>query len=68
MYDIVLNYARIEAEDSAEAKFHLCLQFDAEFDFNFPFRPLLAFVAECLRRQGVTAEVKLPNPLNSKTL
>lgn len=61
MYDIVLNYDQIEASDSAEIKFHLCLPFDAMFDFNFPFRPLLAFIAECLRRQSVSAEVKLPD-------
>ena len=61
MYELVLNYDQIEASDPAEMKFHLCLPFDAGFDFNFPFRPLLAFIAECLRRQGVTTEVKLPD-------
>lgn len=61
MYELVLNYDQIEASDSAEIEFHLCLPFDAMFDFNFPFRPLLAFIAECLRRQSVTAEVKLPD-------
>ena len=61
MYDVVLNYDQIERDESADAKFHVCLQFDAAFDFNFPFRPLLAFIAECLRRQGVTTEVRLPD-------
>lgn len=61
MYEVILNYDQVETHESAELKFHVCLQFDAAFDFNFPFRPLLAFIAECLRQQGVTADAKLPD-------
>ena len=60
MYEIILNYDQIAVNKSAEAKFHVCLYFDAMFDFNFPFRPLLAYISDCLQRNGVSTEVKLP--------
>ena len=61
MYEVVLAYERIEEDELSELRFHLCHYFDATFDFNFPFRPLLAFIAECLRQKGMNAEVKLPD-------
>lgn len=61
MYDIMLVYERIEEDELSEFQFHLCHYFDGGFDFNFPFRPLLEFVAECLRQRGVNAEIKLPD-------
>jgi len=61
MYEVVLAYDRIEEDELSELRFHLCHYFDASFDFNFPFRPLLAFIAECLLQKGVNAEVKLPD-------
>jgi len=61
MYEIVLAYDRIEVGELSALRFHLCHYFDASFDFNFPFRPLLEFIAECLRQKGFNAEIKLPD-------
>jgi len=47
MYCVVLTFSKIEDDDFAEDKFHTGQYFDASFDFNFPFRPLLEIVAEC---------------------
>jgi len=35
--------------------------FDALFDFNFPFRPLVVLLAECVRQTCVPVEVTLPD-------
>ena len=61
MYEVVLAYERIEEDDLSESEFRMCQYFDALFDFNFPFRRLLAFIAECLRKKCVTAKVRLPD-------
>ena len=63
MYEVVLAFERIEEDELSKFRFHMCHYFDAAFDFNFPFRPLLSFLEECLRHEGVNAKVKLPNYL-----
>ncbi len=59
MYSVVLAYEKIKADDRAESRFHTSQYFETCFDFNFPFRPLLQFVAECLRQEGVTIDFSL---------
>ena len=49
---------KIESDSVAYSKFHTGQNFDACFDFNFPFTPLLAFVALCLWRKGVTVDIE----------
>jgi len=61
MYSVILDFSKIKKDDFADSKFQTGQYFDALFDFNFPFRPLLEFVAECLRQQGVTVEISLPD-------
>lgn len=61
MYEIQLAYGRIEEDELSGLRFRLCQYFNAMFDFNFPFRPLLAFISECLQQEGVHSEVKLPD-------
>lgn len=61
MYSVVLAFSKIENDDFVDSKFHTGQTFDASFDFNFPFRPLLEFVAECLRQEGVTVDFSLPD-------
>ena len=61
MYEVVLAYERIEEDDLSELRFHMCHYFDAAFNFNFPFRPLLSFIADCLREENVNVEVNLPD-------
>jgi hypothetical protein len=63
MYEVVLAYEQIEEVDLSELRFEMCHYFDAAFDFNFPFRPLLSFIADCLREESVNVEVKLPDYL-----
>ena len=61
MYEVLLAYERIEEDNLSELRFHMCHYIDATFDFNFPFRPFLAFIAECLQQKGFNSEVKLPD-------
>jgi hypothetical protein len=61
VYSVVLAFSRNERDVGAHSKFHTGQNFDACFDFNFPFRPLLEFVAECLRQEGVTVDLDLPD-------
>ncbi len=61
MYEVVLASGHIEVDRRPELRFYMCHYFDAAFDYNFPFRPLLAFIVECLRQEGVNAEVILPD-------
>lgn len=63
MYKFVLAYDEIEEVETSEMRFHLCLQFEAAGDFNFPFRPLLHFIAEHLKRETGCAELNLPEYL-----
>lgn len=61
MYEVILAFDQIEEDDKAELKFRLRQFFDALFDFNFPFRPLIDLLAECVRQTGVPVEVTLPD-------
>lgn len=61
MYSVVLAFSKIENDGFADSKFYTGQHFDAPFDFNFPFRPLLEFIAECLRQEGVTVKISLPD-------
>ena len=61
MYSVVLAFSKIENNGFADSKFYTGQHFDAPYDFNFPFRPLLEFIAECLRQKGVTVEISLPD-------
>jgi len=61
MYEVILAFDQIEEDDKAEFRFRLRQFFDALFDFNFPFRPLIDFLAECVRQTGVPVDVTLPD-------
>lgn len=63
MYSVVLAFSKIKYDSFDDSMFHTGQHFDAPFDFNFPFRPLLEFVAECLRQEGVTVDFSLPDYL-----
>ena len=63
MYRLVLEYGEIEEAKSSDVPFHLCLQFEATFDFNFPFRPLLEYICDCVRKKIRSAELILPEYL-----
>jgi len=63
MYEFVLAYDAIEEVEASEMRFHLCLLFEAAGDFNFPFRPLLHFIAEHLKKKTGSAELNLPEYL-----
>lgn len=61
MYSVVLAFSKIERGGVAHSKFYTGQDYDACFDFNFPFRPLLDFLAECLRQDGMTVDLDLPD-------
>ena len=61
MYELIIAFDPIEEDHRAECRFRLSQFFDASFDFNFPFRPLIEFLAECVRQTGVPVEVSLPD-------
>lgn len=60
MYDLLLQFGDIELEKSSDVPFHVCLQFEAASDFNFPFRPLLEFIRACVSEHAGSAELILP--------
>lgn len=69
MYEIQLALGDIEEEvpgkglesgESKAKKFRVSQYFDAWFDFNFPFRPLLAFIGESIEQNGPSVELALP--------
>lgn len=60
MYEVVLNCYGIEEHEESEFRFNVFHYCNRLFDFNFPFRPLIEFVAECLRGNGVKVEPTLP--------
>ncbi len=61
MYEIDLTFDQIKDDDKSEFRFHLCQYFDAHFDFNFPFSPLVDFFAECVKETGAPVDVTLPD-------
>ena len=61
MYSIVLAFSKIECGCGAQSTLYTGQNFDACFDFNFPFRPLLDFLVECLLQEGVTVDLHLPD-------
>ena len=61
MYSVVVAFSKIENDGFADSKFYTGQHFDASYDFNFPFRPLLEFIAECLRQEGMTVDFSLPD-------
>lgn len=63
MYSVILAFSKIDIEHPAESRFHTSQYFEACNDFNFPFRPMLQFIAECLRQEGVSVEISLPDYL-----
>lgn len=60
MYIVRLEYGKIEEAESADCQFRVCHYFDACFDFNFPFRPLLAFIRDGMRTKESRVELVLP--------
>jgi hypothetical protein len=60
MYEVVLNCDGIEENDESELRFKVFHYCNRLFDFNFPFRPLIEFIAECLRGKGIKVELTLP--------
>ncbi len=60
MYEVVLSCDGIEEHQESEFRFEVCHYCNRLFDFNFPFRPLIEFVAECLRGEGLEVELTLP--------
>lgn len=61
MYKLLLDYHDIDEVKSSDVPFHVCLQFDAAFDFNFPFRPLLEFIRARVSEHAGTAKLVLPD-------
>ncbi len=61
MYSVVLGFSKIERGGVAHSKYYTGQHYDACLDFNFPFRPLLDFLAECLWQDGMTVDLDLPD-------
>ena len=61
MYEMALNCDGIEEHETSAFRFEICYYFNAPFDFNFPFRPLMDFIAGCLKQADVTVEISLPH-------
>lgn len=69
MYEIRLAFEEIEeagphsgveSDKFDDLKFCVSQHFDACFDFNFPFRPLLLFIRDCIKQQKNAVELILP--------
>lgn len=60
MYQLLLDFDEIDEVKSSDVPFHVGLQFEAAFDFNFPFRPLLEFIRARVSEHAGTAELVLP--------
>ncbi len=71
MYEIRLGFGELESDETGKrgdagntelSRFRVCQNFDdACFDFNFPFRPLLEFVRDCIETSGTSVELVLPD-------
>ncbi len=60
MYEIDLACKWVEESKTSDAPFEVSQYFEAYFDFNFPFRPLLEFIRDCMRMKGSRVEIELP--------
>ncbi len=69
MYEIQLAFEKIEEVSPSKAgesdsfeglRFCVSQHFVACFDFNFPFRPLLLFIRDCIKQQKNAVELILP--------